>query len=264
MNRNVLFLALLLAFSGHGLAIGYTGDQIKDTKFIESELKAKPDLIKSTTATPSNTWTLLHAAAAFGHLDTVRLLLQKGADVHAKNDLAETPLALAVKYGSPHSDPEVVKTIVSLLLNGGAKINQVDSFGGTALEAVYNSKEALVGDEESFKRDWLIKFLESKGGIRTLPPITEAIIKGDLDRVKEVILGHPESINKFDASHRTPLMRAAEKGNVEIIKLLLAAGADINLRDDYSGAAALNFAKNKEAIEYLKSKGAQIGEPAGD
>ena len=43
--------------------------------------------------------TALHSASQFGHLDTVRLLLEHLADPNIKNSKDETPLDLAALYG---------------------------------------------------------------------------------------------------------------------------------------------------------------------
>lgn len=57
----------------------------------------------------------------------------------------------------------------------------------------------------------------------------------------------------------TPLMHAARAGNLEIVKLLVEAGADINLRDE-EGGTALSIAGeegNLEVYEYLRERASE-------
>jgi ankyrin repeat protein len=40
-------------------------------------------------------WTSLHLAALFGHIDFMRLLLDRGANPHARDNFGETPSQVA-------------------------------------------------------------------------------------------------------------------------------------------------------------------------
>ncbi len=68
---------------------------------------------------------LLLIAAASGHTDVVRLLLEKGADIHATNNFGHTSLMWAAMDG--HTDT------VRLLLDWGADMNHRDKWRDTAL-----------------------------------------------------------------------------------------------------------------------------------
>ncbi|KAK2761130.1 hypothetical protein FQN54_001650 [Arachnomyces sp. PD_36] len=60
---------------------------------------------------------------------------------------------------------------------------------------------------------------------------------------------------------RTPLHRAAERGHISTMELLLAAGADINERDLHGGSAALDFAiewDQDAAVEFIIRAGADV------
>jgi ankyrin repeat protein len=60
-----------------------------------------------------------------GHIETVKLLLDKGANVNARNAVAETALTHASQKGNTE--------IVKLLLSKGADVNAKDDAGWTAL-----------------------------------------------------------------------------------------------------------------------------------
>src|SRR4051812_36723780 len=59
-------------------------------------------------------------------------------------------------------------------------------------------------------------------------PLCVAISKGDIEVVKKFI-EYGASINEY-SNGMTPLMFAARYNNVEILKLLIANGADISLK----------------------------------
>jgi hypothetical protein len=65
-------------------------------------------------------------AASHGHIEIVKLLLQKGADPNARNIGSNTALMLAARFGHI----EVVKALIA----GGADVNARDRFGDTALD----------------------------------------------------------------------------------------------------------------------------------
>ena len=70
----------------------------------------------------------------------------------------------------------------------------------------------------------------------------EASATGDLDELQRLLqTDHRQLINVFDELSLTPLMRAAMSGHVEAVKLLLAAGADVNAHDNrLIGNTAIN------------------------
>lgn len=68
----------------------------------------------------------LHIAAAKGHVDFVRALLENGIDVNEPDDLGSTALHTAVKYQQ--------EAVVSLLLMCGADANAMNRRGWTPLQ----------------------------------------------------------------------------------------------------------------------------------
>ena len=69
------------------------------------------------------------------------------------------------------------------------------------------------------------------------------------------LLNQKADLNKICAD-KSPLMYAVKYGNLNIVKQLVEAGADINLRNN-EGANAFYYAQKyqqKEIEEYLKSK----------
>lgn len=66
----------------------------------------------------------------------------------------------------------------------------------------------------------------------TKPKIVQAIVKGDIGSIRHILQSGNENVNGIDEEKRSHLHLAAALGNVEVVKLLIAAGARCNVRDD--------------------------------
>src|SRR5215510_2883433 len=71
--------------------------------------------------------------------------------------------------------------------------------------------------------------------------LSEATRKGDAAAVKKLLDEGVPVDTKFRYD-RTALSFAADRGHVEVVKLLLARGADINAKDTFYKASALSWA----------------------
>ena len=92
-------------------------------------------------------------------------------------------------------------------------------------------------------------------------PLLEAAEAGDTKQVRELLTAHPDWVDVEDEEGETSLMEAAEDGHLEIVELLLKAGANIN-HQDHSGETALMEAAQESKIECVKlllEKGAAVG-----
>ena len=79
-------------------------------------------------------------------------------------------------------------------------------------------------------------------------PIGNAIIKGDIETVKKFIQ-YGVNVNEY-FNGITPLMLAARSNKVDIVKLLLAKGADAGLKDQ-RGYTAAKHAEMSKAVDTL-------------
>src|SRR4030095_2508365 len=87
---------------------------------IEQQISANPEMVKGKDAGGS---TALHHAAGYGPIGNLQLLINKGADVNAKNRRSSTPLHWAI-----HDEAKV-----RLLLSKGANVNAKQAQGRTPL-----------------------------------------------------------------------------------------------------------------------------------
>lgn len=78
--------------------------------------------------------------------------------------------------------------------------------------------------------------------------LLQAAIAGDVPTAQALLRQGADVNFKF---HKTPLLEAADNGRLEIIPILLGAGADINARDKYDDTA-LSLAAHKGYIELVK------------
>jgi ankyrin repeat protein len=130
---------------------------------------------------------LMHAA----YVETLRPLLEAGAEIGAKDDLGRNALMYAA---FEHSAPQAV----AFLLASGAKADESDAEGQTAL---------------------MLAATTERGGATAL--VIQALLEG----------GARPTLDAKDGQGRTALMRAAETGAAETVGALLAAGASVNARD---------------------------------
>ena len=100
--------------------------------------------------------TLLQSAAKYGHVNTIKMLLNRGADVHIKDNDNETAFIIATTSNRGELESrgyDKRKSIMKLLLENGANIeDQISYQNYTALEwwgkhlEDYNMKQWLISN----------------------------------------------------------------------------------------------------------------------
>jgi thioredoxin-like negative regulator of GroEL len=181
-----------------------------------AQVKALLDKGADVNARDKDGLTALMWAAAGGRTDIVKALLDKGADVNAKTSYGYTALMWAAAGG--HTD------IVKALLDKGADVNAKDSDGYTALM-------------------W-------------------AAARGHTDIVK-ALLDKGADVNAKDEDGTTALMSAARNGHTDTVKALLDKGAYANMKDTL-GMTALKYAEangHAEVVQLLKKAETAMREP---
>ncbi|WP_042348719.1 ankyrin repeat domain-containing protein [Bacillus massiliigorillae] len=81
--------------------------------------------------------------------------------------------------------------------------------------------------------------------------LIQAIENNDLESVQEILKDSSYLINESNDKGETPLLIAAHKNNIEVAKLLIEAGADINQQDRIQDSAYL-YAGAQGKTEILK------------
>jgi ankyrin repeat protein len=184
-------------------------------------------------------------ATQSGEIDTVRKLLQEGADANELNADGWTPLTIAVRSG--HTE------IAEILLAVGAEVNVVDEYGMTPL------MWAEGGGHDELVQILLQAGADVKEGEYRLQAIVTAAEHGRLD-VVQMLLHEGADANARDKYGFSALAKAAKGGHSEVVKLLLQAGAKGNRRSE-DGKTALMFAAgdgDTEVVKLLLRAGAKV------
>jgi len=177
-------------------------------------------------ATPGAMTALLYAARD-GRLDTAKLLVEAKADVSQTEANGVTPLLLAI--ANAHFD------VARFLLDHGAAVNTADWWGRTPLWTVVEVRnlDNQSGNDPGVDRAAaleLFKTLLERG----------AEVNA---RTKEYVpirrwLNFVNDISWVDFTGQTPFLRAALAGDITVMRLLLAKGADPNI-PTFSNSTAL-------------------------
>lgn len=179
-------------------------------------------------------WTPLLVACRDGNAQIARQLLAAGADVNLartyENGSGPTPLMYAAAAMPPKFLEELIRK--------GARVNEVTPHGDTAVG--WAAKAGGCGPSPVDLRN--LKTLLRHGAKLDVRagradayigwPIVTAIKRGDTNLV-EFLLAHGVDVNTRAAHGTTLLMYAVQYNQPEVVRLLLARGADWSAQADY-------------------------------
>jgi ankyrin repeat protein/WD40 repeat protein len=170
-----------------------------------------------------NGWTPLMRAVNLGYVDMATAILNAKADVNKAENGGWTALHLTVDANTRSSE-RINLQLAKLLLANGAKIDQENNGGNTALSlSIINEQKAIF----------------------------------------DFLLGKNANVNVSDKEGYTPLLRSIGNGRVEIAKILIEKVKDINsatkngwnaLHLTVDGDSKLSKAQNFELAKHLVRK----------
>jgi serine/threonine-protein phosphatase 6 regulatory ankyrin repeat subunit B len=206
--------------------------------------------------------TALIFAANNGYIEVVDMLIESGAKVKIRDNNKWTALIFAIKkflkvaadYNLDEEDINldyiwqekyVYACIINSIIEGGIdyitklnpsvkKIIEINN-ANAAINNDYNKKEALkIADKCGYLYlEKLIKEANIDEKINDDDSISlfQAIEKGSSDTVK-MIIEAGANVNVRDHNGNTPLKLAVKYNNIDIVKILIEAGADVNTEDN--------------------------------
>jgi len=190
------------------------------TPLHESILSSKPNCAKlliekgaEVNAKDTDGWTPLICASRDGHIEVAKLLIEKEAEVNAKDTDGWTPLILALRFG--HFE------VAKLLIENRAEVNAKSTYGSTPLICASSDGHIEVA-----------KLLIEKGA----------------------------EVNAKSTDGWTPLICASRNGHIEIAKLLIEKGAEVNAKHKYGSTPLILASRNRhnDIAKLLIEKGAKL------
>lgn len=172
-----------------------------------------------------------------GDVHLAKLFLEAGADPNTANNSGETALMNAVKkWGSVE--------LVELLISKGAEVECADNDGQTALFHAVRSNPPFTVINQKLP-----------SGARILAPVPKKVSEDErLNEIIKCLLANGANVNRRDNEGRTPLTYATTAG---MARLLIGAGARMDIRDKRSHDAAYWLKKNKVKMDRKFSVGVQ-------
>ena len=215
-------------------------------------------------ATEADGTTALHYAVHQDDVELARRLIRAGARVNTKNEFGATPMAEAAIIGNA--------TMLGLLLEAGADVESANADGQTALMVVARSgrveaarlllsRGANVNAVEKWRGQtalmWataqhqpaMVKELVARGG--------DVNARSMVNNWGRQVTAEPRAIYR-PAGGLTPLLYAAREGCVDCARVLVEAGADLNVADpEYISPLLMAIINDHfDLAAYLIDKGA--------
>ena len=229
------------ASNSNGLTVIHFASRNSNQEVVEFLLKS--DKISVNAADNLNRTPLMYACCDGGRLDNIKILIQNGADIYARDNNGSTVLHCA----SASSNQEVVEFLLKL---NKISVNATNHFNQTPL-----MHACVDGD----RLDKIKMLLKNGANIQARDYYGSTVLhiasRNSKQEVVEFLLKLNEiSVNATDNLNITPLMDAcSNSGHLDNIKMLIQNGADIQASSSI-GSTVLHFASalsNQEVIEFL-------------
>jgi hypothetical protein len=207
--------------------------------------------------------TSLYLACKKGSVNSVEVLITKGADVNSKNKHGVTPLLATAEINDSSESNEILK----ILLHNNADINEIDNDDSTALilaakydnaahveilctnKALLDKKDKegntalLIASTEGYT-DIVKELVENKADVEIVNENKDTALSiavfNQYEKIVEHLIKAGANVNHENNDGHKIIVLALKKRNTSIIKLLLDNGADKE--------AGITYAKNDQEL----------------
>ena len=209
----------------------------------------------------NNGTTPLMKAANWGHDQVVHELIKAGASVTAKNNKQQTALHIAISssWGCHFS-------VVKALIEAGADVNEQDKGGTTPLmEAANMGNEQVV--HELIKAGASVTAKNNKQ--QTALHLAISSSWGNRFSVVKALIEAGADVNEQDEDGTTPLIKAANMGNEQVVHELIRAGASVTAKNKKQQTAlhlaiSSSWGNRFSVVKALIEAGADVNEQDED
>ena len=165
--------------------------------------------------------------------------------------------------------PEAEREVITLFYLGGRSQKEISTFleipVSTIKNRLFSARKKLKTNFNHMVEDYLYSQRPSQDNdfADKIDAIIDAACDGDEAAMQTLLKQDSSLANAKDNNiQTTPLTNASHRGYLNIVKLLISTGADVNAQEgNYSKSTALHWAATDghlDVVEYLVSKGAKL------
>jgi len=167
-------------------------------------------------------------------------VMENGGEKLVKTADGKEALMVAIRVGN--------SSAVQLLLDSGVELTAEEIDIVTKKHKTAENKEIIE----------ILKKAKAKGKLEA--ELWNAVKESDLDKAKELLEQgvNPNTVQPGNDMNFNILMLAAHENDLEMIKMLVEHGADVNSRDSYEQSVLMYCLHSPEIVDYLIKKGADV------